>query len=81
MAFCVSEFSVHFHYQVSNLRGRHSLYQLQAVAAELLGQFEFALPEDMHKVLRVPGGTMVPMVEGKDGVTLSAMPLRVSLAQ
>ena len=55
------------------------VYQLQALSAELLETFEFSLPEDKPRILRVPAAIMMPVVEGKleQG---AAMPLRVSLA-
>ncbi|KAH9928018.1 cytochrome P450 [Epithele typhae] len=58
---------------------RFALYQLQAVAAELLDQFEFALPEDKPQIKRAPAGTMIPVIDTKEGKK-SMMPLRVSLA-
>ena len=58
----------------------HSLYQLQAVAAELLEQFEFSLPEDRPRITRGPGGVMVPLMHEKRGGTVAAMPLHVSIA-
>ena len=57
-----------------------SMYQLQAVSAELLETFEFSPPTDKHHINRAPGGVMIPIVEGKEEMG-SAMPLRVSLAQ
>ena len=56
-----------------------SLYQLQAVAAELLETFEFSLPKDQPHIKRAPAAVMVPIVEGKEELG-TAMPLRVSLA-
>ncbi|RPD59127.1 cytochrome P450 [Lentinus tigrinus ALCF2SS1-7] len=58
---------------------RFALYQLQAVAAELLETFDFSLPDDTPYIKRAPAGVMVPIVEGKEELG-PAMPLRVSLA-
>ncbi|RDX43906.1 cytochrome P450 [Lentinus brumalis] len=59
---------------------RFALYQLQAVAAELLETFDFALPKDQPHIKRAPAAVMVPIIEGKEELG-PAMPLRVSLAQ
>ncbi|KAI0755301.1 cytochrome P450 [Daedaleopsis nitida] len=60
---------------------RFALYQMQAVAAELLEKFEFALPEDKPHMVRAPGGlTMLPMVKGKEEMG-SVLPLRVLVAE
>ena len=56
------------------------LYQLQAVAAELLETFEFALPDDQPQIKRAPAMLMVPVVEGKEELG-TAMPLRVAVAK
>ena len=56
------------------------MYQLQAVAAELLETFEFALPDDQPQIKRAPAMLMVPVVEGKEELG-TAMPLRVALAK
>ncbi len=53
---------------------------MQAVSAELIEKFEFALPVDKPHIRRVPAGvTMQPLIEGKEDLG-SAMPLRVSIA-
>ena len=57
-----------------------SVYQLQAIAAELLETFEFTLPEPKPTIRRTPAVIMVPVVEGRDDLGF-AMPLRVSLAK
>ena len=57
----------------------HRLYQLQAVAAELLEQLEFSLPEGQPRIVRVPAAIMTPAVEGRDDLG-AAIPLRVSVA-
>ncbi len=57
-----------------------SLYQLQAVTAELIEKFEFALPVDKPHIRRAPGAVMLPIVDGKEELG-SAMSLRVSIAQ
>ncbi|RPD57254.1 cytochrome P450 [Lentinus tigrinus ALCF2SS1-7] len=66
----------------AGLRGcigwRFAVYQLQAVAAELLETFEFALPVPKPTIRRTPAVLMVPVVEGKEDLGF-AMPLRVSL--
>ncbi|KAI0794686.1 cytochrome P450 [Fomes fomentarius] len=59
---------------------RFALYQLQAVTAELVEKFEFALPVDKPHIRRAPSGVMLPIIEGKEELG-SAMPLRVSIAQ
>ncbi|KAI0755289.1 cytochrome P450 [Daedaleopsis nitida] len=62
------------------IRWQFSLHQMQAVAAELLEKFEFALPEDKPHMVRAPGGpTMLPMVKGKEEMG-SVLPLRVLIA-
>ncbi len=58
----------------------YSVYQLQAVAAEILETFEFALPEPKPRIRRTPAVLMVPVVEGQEDLGF-AMPLRVSLAK
>ncbi|TFK81533.1 cytochrome P450 [Polyporus arcularius HHB13444] len=59
---------------------RFAVYQLQAVAAEILETFEFALPEPKPRIRRTPAVLMVPVVEGQEDLGF-AMPLRVSLAK
>ncbi|KAH9935130.1 PAH-inducible cytochrome P450 monooxygenase PC-PAH 4 [Epithele typhae] len=58
---------------------KFGLYQIQAVAAEFLEQFEFALPLDKPHIRRTPAAIMMPMVDGKPELG-AAMPLRVSVA-
>lgn len=57
-----------------------SVYQLQAIAAELLETFEFMLPEPKPTIRRTPAVIMVPVVEGREDLGF-AMPLRISLAK
>ena len=57
-----------------------SVYQLQAIAAELLETFEFTLPEPKPTIRRTPAVIMVPVVEGREDLGF-AMPLRISLAK
>ncbi len=78
MALCVS--ICHPHLCVLSLTATCSLYQLQAVTAELLETFDFALPKDQPHIKRAPAAVMVPIIEGKEELG-PAMPLRVSLAQ
>ena len=81
MAFCVSIGS-HKHTRFTLTSPIPvSLYQMQAVAAELLERFEFALPQDKPHMVRAPGGpTMLPMVKGKEELG-SVLPLRVLIAE
>ena len=55
------------------------MYQLQAVTAALLENFEFALPLDKPHIRRGPAGVILPLIDGKEELG-AAMPLRVSLA-
>ncbi|KAI0712960.1 cytochrome P450 [Cerioporus squamosus] len=60
---------------------RFSLIEMQAILAETLENFEFALPGERQHIKRAPAGPlMVPIVEGKEELG-SVMPLRVSLVQ
>ncbi|KAI0706655.1 PAH-inducible cytochrome P450 monooxygenase PC-PAH 4 [Earliella scabrosa] len=58
---------------------RFAMYQLQAVTAALLENFEFALPLDKPHIRRGPAGVILPLIDGKEELG-AAMPLRVSLA-
>ncbi|KAI0794698.1 cytochrome P450 [Fomes fomentarius] len=59
---------------------RFAMYQMQAVAAELLGNFEFAMPEDNPHIIRTPGGgVMIPFIKGQEEQG-PAIPLRVWLS-
>ncbi|KAI0701147.1 cytochrome P450 [Cerioporus squamosus] len=57
---------------------RFALYQLQAVAAELLETFQFSQPDGQPHIKRAPAAVMLPIIEGKEELG-PAMPLRVSL--
>lgn len=54
---------------------------MQAVLAETLENFEFAVPLEKQDIKRAPAGPiMVPILRGKEELG-SVMPLRVSLVQ
>lgn len=42
------------------------LIEMQALASEILENFEFSLPKDeVYDIQRVPAGLMIPLVRGK----------------
>ena len=53
---------------------------MQALVAELVGTFHFALPTQGLNIQRSMGLTMMPIIPGREGEG-AMMPLRVSLAQ
>lgn len=54
---------------------------MQALVAEIVENFEFAIPEEKQTIRRAPVGiAMSPMIEGKEELG-TAMPLQVSLVQ
>ncbi len=58
-----------------------SIIEMQALLAELVENFEYALPKNEFTIARTAAGTMmVPMIRGKEELG-SVMPLRVSLVQ
>ncbi|KAI0737344.1 cytochrome P450 [Daedaleopsis nitida] len=59
---------------------RFAVYQMQAVAAQLVERFTFALPNDKPRIIRAPGGVMIPVVQGQEELG-PAMPLLVSFAE
>ena len=54
-----------------------SVIEMQAIAADLVENFQFGIPEDKPEIIRVPAGLMGPMVKGKMREGLQ-MPLHVT---
>ncbi|GJE88905.1 cytochrome P450 [Phanerochaete sordida] len=44
---------------------RFSLIEMQAIAADLVENFQFSIPKEKPDIMRVPAGIMGPMVKGK----------------
>ncbi|RDX48041.1 cytochrome P450 [Lentinus brumalis] len=60
---------------------RFSVIEMQAILAETLENFEFALPKEKLEIIRAPAGPlMVPIIRGKEDLG-TVMPLRVFLVQ
>ncbi|KAI0713469.1 PAH-inducible cytochrome P450 monooxygenase PC-PAH 4 [Earliella scabrosa] len=59
---------------------KFSVIEMQALVAELVGTFHFALPTQGLNIQRSMGLTMMPIIPGREGEG-AMMPLRVSLAQ
>ncbi len=58
-----------------------SVIEMQAILAETLENFEFALPKEKLEIIRAPAGPlMVPIIRGKEDLG-TVMPLRVFLVQ
>ena len=53
---------------------------MQAILVELIGHFEFSVPDDKPEIVRFPSGIVAPLVKG-DVEAGPQMPLRVSLVQ
>ncbi|EKM51868.1 uncharacterized protein PHACADRAFT_262256 [Phanerochaete carnosa HHB-10118-sp] len=56
---------------------RFSVIETQAIAADLIENFQFNLPEDKPEIIRVPAGIMGPMIKGREGEGMK-MPLHVT---
>ena len=54
------------------------LIEMQALTAELLENFEFAIPDDKPEIQRVPAGLMMPMIRNKMHLG-TQMPLKISI--
>ncbi|EPS95008.1 hypothetical protein FOMPIDRAFT_1033095 [Fomitopsis schrenkii] len=56
---------------------RFTVLEIQAVLAELLGNFEFTLPDNKPDIQRVPAGVTIPMIRNKTQLG-SQMPLKIT---
>ena len=52
------------------------LLEMQAIAADLIENFKFSIPEEKPDIIRVPAGVMGPMVRGRENEGM-LMPLHV----
>lgn len=69
------EFSLcHIRAKVESLR---SMIEMQAIAVDLVENFQFSIPKEKPEIIRVPAGIMIPMVKEKmhEG---TQMPLHVT---
>lgn len=64
-------------YRSGCFRWRFTVLEIQAVLAELLGNFEFTLPDNKPDIQRVPAGVTIPMIRNKTQLG-SQMPLKIT---